>query len=291
MLMRARLHLLAVGILVLVAGCGGSADNPAAKDPSTSAATPSVTTPAASPDGVVSIGGGRGLYVRCSGTGSPTVGLEGGDEDTSASYSFAEDDLAQVTRTCVYDRANLGQSDPAPGPREMKDYVGDLEKLFAAADIGAPYVLVGTSGGGCLVVGYAVEHRQDVAGIVLVDTGGEPWKHPPKEIVQATDPDNPDNIEKRDYLQIERDAWAAKRRIGDIPVSIISVEYSPEEIRQSPFPAEQRGMRRILQAQRGWFVLSPQARQIVTHGGHAVEESDPDLVIKTIIDVVESSRG
>ena len=57
--------------------------------------------------------------MRCTGTGSPTVILEAGDEDTSASYDFAVPSLAKVTRTCSYDRANLGLSDPAPGPRGL----------------------------------------------------------------------------------------------------------------------------------------------------------------------------
>ena len=93
------------------------------------------------------VGGGRLLYVRCTGTGSPTVMLEGGDEDTSSSYSYAEADLAAVTRTCVYDRANLGASDADPGPRGL-GVVADLEGVMEGADIPGPYVLVGTSGGG-----------------------------------------------------------------------------------------------------------------------------------------------
>jgi pimeloyl-ACP methyl ester carboxylesterase len=240
-------------------------------------------------DGVVKIDGDRGLYARCSGSGSPTVVMEGGDEDTSDSYSYAEEDLAKVTRTCVYDRANLGQSDPAPGPRQLDDYVGDFEKLLAAARIEAPSVLVGTSGGGYLVAGYAVEHRRDVAGMVLIDTG-RPLDNPPKEIVEGTDPENPENVEKRDYLQIENDAWAARRRIGDIPVSIISVKFSADEIRESPFAVERQAMKRNVARQRGWLVLSPRAKQIVTTGGHAVEESDPELVVKTILDVVKEAR-
>jgi len=65
------------------------------------------------------------------------VVLEAGDDDTSDSYSYAEERLAAITRTCVDDRANLGRSDPAPGPRQLDDYVGDLEKLFEIARIEA----------------------------------------------------------------------------------------------------------------------------------------------------------
>ena len=180
-------------------------------------------------DGVVKITGDRGLYVRCIGTGSPTVIMEGGDGDTSDSYAFAEADVAKTTRACVYDRANLGHSDAAAGPRQLEDLVGDLERLVQVAEIPGPYVLVGTSGGGYITAGYAYRHPREVAGLVFIDTGA-PFPNPPKEIVEETDPDNPANIEKRDYLQVEQDAWTARKRIGDIPVKIVTVKFAAEAI-------------------------------------------------------------
>ena len=51
----------------------------------TTLASTSTTSAAVAADtfaGVVDIGG-RGLYLRCAGSGSPTVIMEGGDEDTS----------------------------------------------------------------------------------------------------------------------------------------------------------------------------------------------------------------
>jgi hypothetical protein len=125
--------------------------------------------------------------------------------------------------------------------------------------------------------------------MVLVDTGA-PLADPPKELVEATRPTSPENVEKRDYLQIERDAWAGRTLIGDIPLVVISVEFSAAEIAGAEFPAEQTAMRRNVARQRGWFVLSTRAEQIVTHGGHAVEETDAALVISTIERVVEEAR-
>ncbi|MEO6472174.1 MAG: hypothetical protein ABIR57_09590, partial [Aeromicrobium sp.] len=86
-------------------------------------------------DRVVKVDGNRGLYLRCTGSGSPTVFMEGGDEDTSDSYGFAEAPVAKVTRTCVYDRANLGRSDPREGPLGLDEYVGDVETLLKNAKI------------------------------------------------------------------------------------------------------------------------------------------------------------
>jgi len=180
-------------------------------------------------------------------------------------------------------------SDPAQGPRQLSDLVGDLEGLLQGAQIPGPYVLVGTSGGGFITAGYAAAHSHEVAGMVFIDTGA-PLQDPPKEIVAETAPNSPANVEQRDYLQVENDAWAAREQIGRIPITVVTVEYSGAAIKESPFPAERRAMARNVQRQRGWLVLSPRARQIVVHTGHAVEEERPDLVIDAIRDVVQAAR-
>ncbi len=230
-------------------------------------------------DQVVDIGG-RGLYLRCTGSGTPTVIMEGGDGDTSSSYAFAEAQVSAVTRTCVYDRANLGRSDPADGPRGLSELVGDLEALLETAAVEGPYVLVGTSGGGYITAGYAFTHPDEVAGMVFVETPS-PFVDPPPEIVEETAWDHPANVEKRDYLQVEKDAWAARTEIGDIPVTVISNDYGADAV----FTGEQTNV----EDQKGWLVLSPRAEQVVVTTGHAVEEVDPQLVIDAILEVVASA--
>ena len=284
--------LLVLGILVCV-GVSGCSDPQA--DPS-AAPTPAAATSSAAPsangdiDGLVDVGGGRKIYIRCTGTGSPTVILEGGDEDTSASYAYAVPSLAEVTRTCAYDRANLGSSDPAPGPRELPELVADLEKTISTAEIPGPYVLVGTSGGGYITAGYAFAHARQVTGMVFVDVGS-PFRNPPASLVRDTSWNSPVNIEKRDYLQVEKDGWAARERVGDIPVTVISNRYSAEEIAAAELAAERPGMRSNVEDQQGWLILSPRAKQLVVHTGHAVEEADPDLVTNAILEVVRAARA
>ena len=286
-------------MVLTIVGCTSEGDN---GTPATGSAMPSLSggsgtaqrssSPKASPgvfEGIVKVDGDRGLWVRCSGRGTPTVLMEGGDEDTSSSYAFAESRIASLTRTCVYDRANLGSSDPAEGPRQLSDLVADVERLLGAAHIPAPYVLVGTSGGGYISAGYAVKHRRQVAGMVFVEVP-TPFRDPPAPIVDETRWDSPVNIENRDYLQVEKDAWGARRRIGDIPMTVISNEYSAGEIAAAQFPSEARGMRSNVEDQRGWLLLSPRSKQLVVHTGHAVEEARPDLVVDTIAATVRAAR-
>lgn len=278
--------LVAVALTLTLAACSeGGAGSDGDRPSVTEAASPSPQEL----NELVDIGG-RSLYVRCTGTGSPTVVLEGGDEDTSSSYDFAVPALAEVTRTCVYDRANLGRSDPALGPRGLSELVGDLASLLEAAEIPAPYVLVGTSGGGYITAGYAVAHPDQIAGLAFIEVPA-PFRNPPPEVVEFTTWDHPTNVEQRDYLQVEKDAWAAREPIGDIPVTIVSAEYSAEEAASAPTASERRGMLANVEVQQGWLVLSPQAEQIVVDTGHAVEEADPQLVIDVILDVVLAARS
>jgi alpha-beta hydrolase superfamily lysophospholipase len=286
-----RTRTLAAALIALVgalAACGDGDDrasSPTAKTGNGSAAAPSRD----GLDRVAKIERDRGLYVRCTGTGSPTVVMEGGDDDTSDAYAFAEPAVSKATRTCVYDRANLGRSDPAPGPRGLPELAGDLERLLQAAEIPGLYVLVGTSGGGYITAGYAYANPEQVAGMVFVDVAA-PFRDPPRQIVEDTDPENPANVEKRDFLQVEKDAWNGRERIGDIPVTIITDEPSTTMIRQAPSASERRAMRRNVADQKGWLVLSPRAKQLIVHTGHAVEEANPELVIDAILDVVKQAR-
>ena len=244
-------------------------------------------------DRVVEIEGGRGLYVRCTGSGSPTVVMEAGDEGDSLQYVNVEWAVAEKTRTCVYDRAGLGKSDPAPpAPRQLPDLVGDLEKLLDSAEIPGPYVLVGTSGGGYIVAGYAEEHPDRVAGMVIVETPA-PWliADPPPAVVKYTDPERPGTIEHRAFLQVEKDAWEARRRIEDIPMRVISADYPASFINEEPNLEAREELRHNVELQKGWLDASPQAKQIVVHSGHDVQHEEPEVMIEAIVDVLREARA
>ena len=125
---------------------------------------------------------------------SPTVILEAGFRTRADVWS---DDLVQpeaprtmvfpgvaaFTRVCAYDRPGTAtvrddglhpsRSDPVTMPRTARASVGDLHALLIAAQIPAPYVLVGHSYGGMLLRLYASTYPDEVAGMVLVDAFSE----------------------------------------------------------------------------------------------------------------------
>ena len=90
------------------------------------------------------------------------------------------------------------------------------------------------------------------------------------------------NSERRDYLAVEHEAWDGRTEIGDIPVTVVTVEYEdPENLDEVENIA----------GQQGWFELSPQAKQVVAHTAHDIANDDPQLVIDEITQVIEAARG
>jgi hypothetical protein len=62
------------------------------------------------PGQMVDVGGYR-LHINCVGAGSPTVVIESGLGDWSASWSSSvQPQVARTTRVCTYDRAGMGDS-------------------------------------------------------------------------------------------------------------------------------------------------------------------------------------
>jgi pimeloyl-ACP methyl ester carboxylesterase len=120
------------------------------------------------PGVLVDVGGHR-LHLWCTGQGSPTVVLETGYGATSSAWALVQPAVANTTRTCAYDRAGLGWSEPGPEPRDARHIATELHSLLQTAEVPGPYVLVGHSNGGLYSRMYAGLYPGDVAGIVLVD--------------------------------------------------------------------------------------------------------------------------
>jgi pimeloyl-ACP methyl ester carboxylesterase len=144
--------------------------------------------------GQVDIGGGRKLYLRCAGRGSPTVILESGIHDSSDLWDLTQttapvlaspsvfSGLARSTHVCMYDRPGTirqttpisltTRSTPVTMPRTLPSMVADLQALVQRAGLRGPFVLVAHSYGGMIARLFAQTHPSEVAGMVLVDAFG-----------------------------------------------------------------------------------------------------------------------
>jgi pimeloyl-ACP methyl ester carboxylesterase len=118
---------------------------------------------------LIDVGGGRRLYIRCAGSGGPSVVLEPGlGESARAMARWIAPDVARTTTVCVYDRAGHGRSDAAP--KGASGTARDLHVLLERAHVPGPYVLAGHSLGGMFALSYAHRYPAQIGGVVLLDS-------------------------------------------------------------------------------------------------------------------------
>jgi hypothetical protein len=234
-------------------------------------------------EGLFDVGGYR-LYLRCTGNGNPTVVMDAAAGEDSSTWSDVEPSLARVTRVCVYDRAALGRSDPAPIPRTSQTMVDDLTTLLRVASVPGPYVLVGHSIAGFNVQVFAREDGGDtVVGVVLIDAT-------PPEFIAVLDsigypiPPPEDTVNNPDGMDFRASAAQALTAGPFPPVPLIVLTHGPPGD-LGPLEETWQEMQ-LAQSQ-----LSPRGRLIVARkSGHYIQNDQPRLVFRAIVQVVAWSR-
>ena len=118
--------------------------------------------------------GSQLLHLVTAGEGSPGVVIIPALADNVLGWLPILEESAAETQACVYDRAEVGWSDPPPHWRRTPDLqASDLHALLAAAAIPPPYVLVGHSYGGIVARRFYTQHPSAVAGMLFVDSSHE----------------------------------------------------------------------------------------------------------------------
>ncbi len=254
----------------MVAGCGSDSDGQATGATSTvdRAAAPTI-------DGTFVVDGERRLALRCWGHGTPAVVFDAGSGDAGIGafeHSMIVRKIAARTRVCLYDRAGLGLSDPAPvRKRLLRDAANDLHRLLEAAEVPGPHVLVGSSGGGFNVYHHAGTFPDEVVGLVMLDVPAGQANIPADEIGTWDGPGNPEHM---DYAAIERQMALNRLPIPSIPVTVVTARGG-----QSDDPREQRV----------WLEGSSKPVQLVLEGGHEIYDDDPEGVLDAIVNVLEQA--
>jgi pimeloyl-ACP methyl ester carboxylesterase len=137
------------------------------------------------PGKLVDAGDGAKLNLTCIGTGSPTVVFDSGWSDWAPAWAVVQPRIAAFTRTCSYDRAGSGFSEPGPMPRTTERIATELHAALKNGGIAGPYILVGSAFGGDHVRAFADLFPNDVTGLVMVDG-------------DASDVDTPENRKRDD---------------------------------------------------------------------------------------------
>jgi pimeloyl-ACP methyl ester carboxylesterase len=124
------------------------------------------------PGQMVAVGDHR-LHLLCKGTVGPTVIIEQGAGEPAMFWWPVQEKVSAFARVCLYDRAGYGWSDPVRASRTIQERAEELHTLLVNAAVPGPFILVAHSYGGFIVRWFAREYRDQVAGLVLVDSAEE----------------------------------------------------------------------------------------------------------------------
>ena len=181
--------------------------------------------------------------------------------------------LAQLTQTCRYDRAGTGKSGgtelqmPVIPPR-----VQDLEKLLETTIVEPPYILVGYSLGGAIVLRYARQHLDHIAGLVLIESATE-------QFLPEIPSDTAIDINELPSL-------------GDIPLVVVTIDTQEYVLPPMPNVSSEEALKFWLAAQSELVTLSPRGKQIfVSNANHySILDSHQEDVIGVITMVLDEVR-
>jgi pimeloyl-ACP methyl ester carboxylesterase len=276
--------------------------------------------------GLVDLGGGRKMYLKCSGRGSPTVVLVGGLRASADDWSISNKStptvfpgVAKFTRVCACDRPGTpvgekpSRSDPVPQSTTAKDGVADLHALLSAADEAGPYVLVGHSYGGLIVRLYASTYPKEVSGLVLIDVLSEGLQDAEtpeqwaiqRKLIQNDDPENLTLYPALERIDVDRsfNQIRAAPTLRSIPLVVLSADRPwgpqvPSMIAAGKLPADippdfgyvtDAAQKK---AQERLAKLVPNEKHIThTNSGHEIHKEQPQLVIDAVREVIKAVRS
>jgi pimeloyl-ACP methyl ester carboxylesterase len=117
--------------------------------------------------------GGRTLNIYCTGEGTPTVVFVSGRTGLGYVWTPTQRGVSAFTRSCWYDRADVGWSDSGPDPAWGDAAARDLHHLIENAGLKPPLVVVGASFGGHIIRLYHHMYPAEVSGMVFADAAHE----------------------------------------------------------------------------------------------------------------------
>ncbi|HEV8274926.1 MAG TPA: alpha/beta hydrolase [Streptosporangiaceae bacterium] len=123
------------------------------------------------PGDLVDIGGGRQLHLLITPGAGPPLVIVSALGTPAIDWLAIQRALGPEVPMVLYDRGGLGWSDPGPRPRTTALMADELQHaLLTAAHIQPPHVLAGHSLGGLIALIYTARHREQVAGLALIDS-------------------------------------------------------------------------------------------------------------------------
>jgi pimeloyl-ACP methyl ester carboxylesterase len=124
------------------------------------------------PGRLIDVGGGQLIHLRSWGdeNNGLTLILDVSCCQSSSVWAWVAQELSVRHRVVAYDRPGMAWSLGSSGPRDAESAAEALTAALGVAGIGPPYVVVGHSYGGLSARVFTGMHRDQVRGLVLLDT-------------------------------------------------------------------------------------------------------------------------
>jgi pimeloyl-ACP methyl ester carboxylesterase len=246
---------------------------------------------------------GRTVHVELLGEGQPAVVVETGFRGLASQWREVADAVSEHTTVVLYDRAGHGESAAVRTPRTPEAIASELHRVLEEVRAPPPWVLVGHSVGGLYMRTFAKLFDAEVAGLVLAESSVEGQRK-----------------RRRDSLSYTRDRWMNARPVIEVMASTRSARNADvrtllDELRHfrrvvdgEPVLAQGAiGTRPVVvltqrltaadghsawrELQASLTNLSSRAEHLVSDiGGHDLHRDDPELVVASIVRVVEEVR-
>ena len=231
---------------------------------------------------------GHRLFGLLSGEGKTTVVLDAGLGGTSEDWAKVQPEAAKFSKVFSYSRAGLGQSEKAPTPRTCQDIISDLRSLLFSANLKPPYILVAHSWSGLNARWFANQYPDEIAGMVLVDAVHEnkyeqfekvlPQEKAERMWAFVKDPSkNDETIDRIASIEQVR----SRQTVFNFPLIVLTRAADSDELNK---------IETDLQAE--FLKLSTKSKQYFSkHNDHFIQNSEPELVIDSIRQVVEAVKA
>jgi len=266
---------------------------------------------------------GHLMHIYCIGQGSPTLILELGVGSASFSWYDIHKQLSGITRTCAYDRAGLGYSEPTNQLKRASNVAERLHELLGNSGIDDKLVLAGWSAGGIYVREFYWRYPEHVVGMLLVDSsheqqartlpqgsgaGVDPALHIAKYLapfgllrlsglLEQRVASSRGSDEAKAYLRVTYHLSHALDTVSQESDAFnfdINADQPPRTLGDLPLivlTAVETGQEARTQLQRELAMLSTNSKLIVAEdSGHHIHADQPQLVIDAVIELVNLVR-
>ena len=242
---------------------------------------------------------GPTLRMMMAGDGNSTVVFESGSGSPLETWIRVQPEVSKFAKTISYDRAGNGLSTKGATPRDGRNIATELHAALRNAHAAPPYILVGHSLGGPYIRIFAGMYPDEVAGLVLVDPTQEEliaWNK-----ARKTQPPRERKLRPEDEVDCAPITFD-QARDNPVPTNVLVYLITGLGPREIPgfltkeLKAEVQEDREVLykaklKFHKEWVEQFPRGKIIITeNSGHGIPFEEPDLVVRTVRDVVNETR-